>query len=290
MNLTLYKSANNNVNYYLKSISKIKLLAPEEEYNLALEYCTKQNKEAAQQLVVSHLPLVVKVAYSFKGYGIPLMELISEGNIGLMKAVTKFDPYKGYRLSTYAIWWIKAYISDFILNSWSLVKYGTIKSRKKLFFSLKRIKKQLFLENKILSDDDIKQIAHETNLTSRDVIDINAMVSNKDYYLDAPVYEGDSGKNINFSNMLQDESHTPEEAYASKEQETNIKTLIKEVFTLLNDREKEILKYRYLLEKPLSLAEVGAKLNISRERVRQIEAKALARAKDFLKDKAISII
>ncbi len=175
----------NELKRYLSIISKIKSLTPEEEKKLSLEWFEQKNKDSAQQLVISHLPLVVKMAYSYKGYGLSIMDLISEGSIGLMRAVDKFNPYNGNRLSTYAMWWIKAYMADYILNSWSLVKTGTLQGRKKLFFSLNKIKSRLGIFGNSLSREEANLIAKETNTSVRDVEDINSIISSRDLYINA---------------------------------------------------------------------------------------------------------
>ena len=274
----------NELKRYLSIISKIKSLTPEEEKQLSLEWFEKKNKDSAQKLVVSHLPLVVKMAYSYKGYGLSIMDLISEGTIGLMRAVDKFNPYNGNRLSTYAMCWIKAYMSDYILNSWSLVKTGTLQGRKKLFFSLNKVKSRLGIVGNSLSKEEAKLVAKETNTSVKDVEDINSIISSRDLYISASTSNDDNAVST-FENLLPSKEETPEEIVIVNQEQSNIKKMIKSVFKNLNDREKEILTKRYILEKTQSLEEIGKSLGISRERVRQIEVKALQKSREFLSNK-----
>jgi RNA polymerase sigma-32 factor len=269
---------------YLKNISKIQMLSKEEEYNLALEVYNNQDKQSAQKLIISHLPLVVKIAYSYKGYGLSISDLISEGNIGLIRAVAKFDPLKGNRLSTYASFWIKAFITDYILNSWSLVRVGTISARKKLFFSLNKIKNKLGITNHNLTEQNIKAIANEVDVSRQDVIDINNMIVSKDLYLQSSVYQ-DSSDSMTFDEIIANNENNPEQDYANKENTETISKILSQAFEVLNDREKEILKLRYLIENTMTLEEIGEKLNLSRERVRQVEKLALEKAKKFVLNK-----
>ncbi|MCL2567532.1 MAG: RNA polymerase factor sigma-32 [Alphaproteobacteria bacterium] len=264
---------------YLSIISKIKSLTLEEEQQFSRDWFENKNKESAQKLIVSHLPLVVKMAYSYKGYGLSIMDLISEGSIGLMRAVDKFNPYNGNRLSTYAMWWIKAYMTDYILNSWSLVKTGTLAGRKKLFFSLNKIKTRLGIFGHALSKEEAALIAKQTNTSMQDVEDINGIISGRDLYINAKTGDDNQGT---FENLLPSSEENPEETFITKQEEKNTKRMINAVFKVLNDREKEILTKRYIVDKTQSLEEIGKTLGISRERVRQIEMKALAKARDFL--------
>ncbi len=265
---------------YLAQVSKVKLLTEQEELDLANQFYYKKDKAAANKLVVSHLPLVVKIAYSYKGYGLPLIDLISEGNIGLMKAITKFDPTKGYRLSTYAIWWIKAYMADYILNSWSLVKTTTLSARKKLFFSLNKIKKQLNISSTSLSNEEASLIAKESGVSKGDVLEVNNMIYARDAYLDSTL--GSDENSSTLGDVIPDLDLNPEEKYMEKEKSSVEQTSIKQVLEVLDSREKEIIVKRYMQTKPVSLEVLGKALNISRERVRQIEVKALKKAKKFL--------
>ncbi|MDR2007856.1 MAG: RNA polymerase factor sigma-32 [Alphaproteobacteria bacterium] len=265
---------------YLSIISKIKSLTLEEEQAFSKDWLENKNKESAQKLIVSHLPLVVKMAYSYKGYGLSIMDLISEGSIGLMRAVDKFNPYNGNRLSTYAMWWIKAYMTDYILNSWSLVKTGTLSGRKKLFFSLNKIKTKLGIFGNSLSREEVSMIAKQTNTTEADVEDINGIILGRDLYINAKI--GDDSAGSTFENLLPSSEENPEENFITKQEERNTKKMVSDVFKVLNDREKEILTKRYIVEKTQSLEEIGKALGISRERVRQIEMKALAKARELL--------
>ncbi len=280
--LNVINSNGNELKRYLAIISKIKNLTLEEENKLSIEWFENKNKDSAQKLIVSHLPLVVKMAYSYKGYGLSIMDLISEGTIGLMRAVDKFNPYNGNRLSTYAMWWIKAYMSDYILNSWSLVKSGTLQGRKKLFFSLSKIKTKLGIFGNSLSKDEVEIIAKQTNTSERDVQDINSIISSKDLYISSSLSSDDSLEST-FENVIPSKEENPEEIVIANQEKNNIKTAVVSVLKMLNDREKEIITKRYILEKTQSLEEIGKSLGISRERVRQIEVKALSKARDFLK-------
>lgn len=271
---------------YYKDLSKIVMLTPEEEYSLALSVKNERNIPAAQKLIVSYLPLVVKIAYSYKGYGLPMADMISEGNIGLIRAVAKFDPEKGFRLSTYARHWIKAYITDYILNSWSLVKAGTLSGRKKLFFSLNKIKNVLKLDsNNNLTNKDIKAISDYAGVSQNDVIEINNMVSKRDYYLQAPMQTDSS---MTFEDNIESLSNDPETEIAIKQEQNYTKEKISEALQLLSEREQTILKKRYLDENTMSLEKLGSLLNISRERVRQIEVAALKKVKDYFVKNKIS--
>ncbi|MFL1780971.1 RNA polymerase sigma factor RpoH [Candidatus Hepatincolaceae symbiont of Richtersius coronifer] len=271
---------------YMSAISNIKMLEVKEEYDLAIDWVHNKNSQAANKLVVSHLPLVVKLAYSYKGYGISLIDLISEGNIGLIKAVAKFDPYKGFRLSTYAMWWIKAFMTDYILNSWSLVKSGSLAGRKKLFFSLNKVKARLGIAGKAMTDSDANLISQDMKISKKDVIEVNRMINSKDVYLQSLVYNDNSSTTV-IEDTLESNSDTPEELIAKKQEGAHSRYLIKEAFSVLSDREKSILVQRYMSEKPLSLESIGTKLGVSRERVRQIEAGALKKAKSYLASKTI---
>jgi RNA polymerase sigma-32 factor len=281
--------ADTEIKRYLKSISNTQMLSAEEEYNLAIDLYKNKNKLAAEKLLISHLPLVVKIAYSYKNYGLPVADLISEGNIGLMRAITKFDPTKGFRLSTYAMWWIRAYMSSFVLDSWSLVKSGTLLGRKKLFFSLNKIKQSLGITNNNLTEENINSIAQISKTSKQDVIDINNMVVSKDISLNAKLGFSDDSDNT-LEDVLQDSSHNPEEELQEKQQQNYIMVMIKEVLSALSDKEKFILINRYTVEKPLSLEAIGKELGISRERVRQIEQKALIKARSHLQSKNLLLI
>lgn len=266
---------------YLSKVSKIKMLTEEEEKNLSLKWKEESNQQAAQLLMVSHLPLVVKIAYGYKNYGQPVIDLISEGNIGLMKAIYKYDPYKGFRLATYAMWWIKAYITEYILNSWSVVKSGSIAGRKKLFFSLRRLKQKLGIHTQAISEANTEKISSMLNVSKEDVKYVNAMLENKDMSLEAPIYNSE-GSSVVYGELLPDSNYNPEEMFTIKEHSSNTKAAANKAMQVLNTRERFIIEQRFLTENPRSLSDIGKELNLSRERIRQIEQKALQKAKNLL--------
>ena len=273
-------ASNNDLNKYLSFVAKIKMLTEDEEKILAIAYNTKRDQIAFKKLIVSHLPLVVKTAFSFKGYGLALSDLISEGNLGLLRAVEKFDLSKG-RLSTYAIWWIKAYMTDFIINSWSLVKKGTLLARKKLFFSLGKIKKQLGISGDKIKESDAIKVAKQLNVSKQDVMEIEDLVSRRDVSINTKL--GNDGSN-SFDSYIQDKALNVEEVLSNKQVALAYKDAILKAFSVLNDREKYILSNRYLGEKSVSLEVIAKNFSISRERVRQIELAAMKKArKEFVK-------
>ena len=257
---------------YLSQIKKFPMLDAEEEYMLAKNWKERGNLKAAHKLVTSHLRLVAKIAMGYRGYGLPVSELISEGNIGLMQAVKKFDPDKGFRLATYAMWWIKAAIQEYVLRSWSLVKMGTTTAQKKLFFNLKKIKNQIAPEQEgDLRDSQVEEISKRLDVDSEEVINMNRRMMGQEKSLNSPIKVGETEE---WQDWLVDEN-LDQELLLSQQQEFNDrKDLLKNAMTILNDREADILKARRLSENPKTLEELSAKFKISRERVRQIETKA----------------
>jgi RNA polymerase sigma-32 factor len=258
---------------YLAEIRKFPMLAPEEEYMLAKRWQEHQDPEAATRLVTSHLRLVAKIAMGYRGYGLPVSELISEGNIGLMQGVKKFEPDRGFRLATYAMWWIKASIQEYILRSWSLVKIGTTAAQKKLFFNLRRMKGKLnALEDSDLQPEDLKKIATDLGVTEEEVTAMNRrMLKGGDTSLNAPLREEGEGE---WQDWLVDDEPTQDERVA-EQQEADIRhALLREALLTLNDRERHILTQRRLVEEPQTLEELSQEYGISRERVRQIEVRA----------------
>jgi RNA polymerase sigma-32 factor len=231
--------------------------------------------EAAHKLVTSHLRLVAKIAMGYRGYGIPVSDLIAEGNIGLMKAVKKFEPERGFRLSTYAMWWIRAAITEYILKSWSMVKMGTLATQKKLFFSLRRIKRQLnIIDSGELEPEHATELAVHLNVSERDVVEMNRRLAVRDLSLNAPMSrEKDEG--AEFQDALIDESPTPETLTAENQESSYRRTLVRRAMSDLPDRERHILAERWLADEPKTLEELGSVYGISRERVRQLEARAL---------------
>ena len=257
---------------YLEQIKKFPMLDAEEEYMLAKNWKDKGNLKAAHKLVTSHLRLVAKIAMGYRGYGLPVNELISEGNIGLMQAVKKFDPDKGFRLATYAMWWIKASIQEYVLRSWSLVKMGTTTAQKKLFFNLNKIKKQIApTQEGDLKEEHVKEISKRLNVDSNEVVNMNRRMMGQEKSLNDPVK---SGENAEWQDWLVDDSLDQELATSQKQELDEKKELLYSSIDILNDREKEILEARRLNEDPKTLEELSKKYKISRERVRQIETKA----------------
>jgi len=256
---------------YLAQIKKFPMLAAEEEYMLAKNWRTTGNLKSAEKLVTSHLRLVAKIAMGYKGYGLPVNEMISEGNVGLMQAVKKFEPEKGFRLATYAMWWIKASIQEYILRSWSLVKIGTTTAQKKLFFNLKKIKNQLAPRSEgDLRDEHVSEIAKKLDVKKEEVVSMNRRLSGKEHSLNAPI--GEDGDE--WQDWLVDKEMDQELKFAQKEEMDQRKDLLKDSIKILNDREKEILYARRLNDKTTTLEDLSKKYKISRERIRQIETKA----------------
>lgn len=270
---------------YLAEIKQYPILSLAEEYQLAKEVKENQNLQAAHKLVTSHLKLVVKIAFSMRGYGLSLMDLISEGNIGLMHAVKKFDPDLGHRLSTYAMWWIKASIQEFIIKSWSLVKIGTTVAQKKLFFNLKKAKQRILNfhgnGNDVLSDEEVGQIANQLGVTTSEVKEMDVRIGSNDYSLDNPIYNEDG----NQSSLLEyiPETRANQETMLAKAQESGLrKKLFQKAMSELSEREQEIVKARHLNEEQATLEELSQKYQISRERIRQIEARAMEKLKAYV--------
>ena len=260
------------LSFYLAQIKKFPMLDSEEEYMLAKNWRERGNLKAAHKLVTSHLRLVAKIAMGYRGYGLPVGELISEGNIGLMQAVKKFDPDKGFRLATYAMWWIKASIQEYVLRSWSLVKMGTTTAQKKLFFNLKKLKNQIAPgQEGDLRDEQVKEISKRLDVNSDEVVNMNRRMMGQEKSLNAPIKSGETDE---WQDWLVDD-HLDQELQTSQKQEFNDKKdLLYDSIKILNDREKEILEARRLSENPKTLEELSKKYKISRERIRQIETKA----------------
>jgi len=264
-------SSQGGLSVYLEQIKKFPMLAAEEEYMLAKNWRTTGNIKAAEKLVTSHLRLVAKIAMGYKGYGLPVNEIISEGNIGLMQAVKKFEPEKGFRLATYAMWWIKASIQEYVLRSWSLVKIGTTTAQKKLFFNLKKIKNQIAPQSEgDLRPEHVSKIANKLDVKEDEVISMNRRLSGKEFSLNVQV--GEDGDE--WQDWLVDKELDHELKFAHKEEMGQRKELLKNSIKILNDREREILYSRKLNDKPTTLEDLSKKYKISRERVRQIENKA----------------
>ncbi|MBE6451614.1 MAG: RNA polymerase sigma factor RpoH [Alphaproteobacteria bacterium] len=269
---------------YLEQIKKFPVLTEEQEISLIADFKQNGNLESAQKLITSHLRLAAKIALTYKRYGLPMSDLISEANLGLMQAVKKFDESKKVRLATYAIWWIKAAIHDYILKSWSLVKIGTIAAQKKLFYNLNKIKARLGIyENKELEPKVVKQIAQELVVEEQDVIEMNRRISG-DKSLNVCVYqdEDETKEKIDF---LADTSQNIEAKVANKQEMSYKRKILNQALSVLNERELFIVKQRMLTDDPVTLDEIGAELNISRERVRQIEKRAFEKISEAVKAK-----
>jgi len=265
-------SSEGNLAIYLQEIKKFPILTADEEYMLAKRYKEHGDTKAAHKLVTSHLRLVAKIAMGYRGYGLPVTDLISEGNVGIMQAVKKFDPERGFRLATYAMWWIRAQIQEYVLHSWSLVKIGTTAAQKKLFFNLKKLKNQLSsIDSGDLSPENAREIATRLNVKEAEVLDMNNRLFSGDQSLNVRV--GDEG-DAEWQDMLVDSHDTQDNILANSNELSFRKKIFEQALEVLNEREKEIIKLRKLQDKPVKLEELSKKFNISRERVRQIEEKA----------------
>ena len=265
-------SSEGSLSHYLQQIKKFPMLTEKQEINLANKWRDEGDTSAAHQLVTSHLRLVAKIAMGYRGYGLPVTELISEGNIGLMQAVKKYDPDKGFRLATYAMWWIRAAIQEYVLKSWSLVKIGTTAAQKKLFFNLKKLKNQLSdYSDGNLKPHQVKEIADRLNVSEKEVSEMEGRMSGNDYSLNAVVSaEGEE----EWQDWLVDEDADHEIKIAENEEISKRKELLSKAINILNDREKNIIKDRKLSEDPKTLDELSKEYKISRERIRQIEERA----------------
>ncbi|QQN75647.1 RNA polymerase sigma factor RpoH [Croceicoccus sp. YJ47] len=263
------------LNRYLSEIKKFPVLKPEQEYMLAVRYKEHEDREAAAQLVTSHLRLVAKIAMGYRGYGLPVSDLISEGNVGLMQGVKKFEPDRGFRLATYAMWWIKASIQEYILRSWSLVKMGTTAAQKKLFFNLRRMKKNLeAFEDTDLHPDDVKTIATDLGVPEQEVVNMNRrMLMGGDSSLNVSM-RGDEEGASQWQDWLTDDRPLQDETVADAEEKSVRHEMLVDAMDVLNDREKHILTERRLTENPQTLEELSQVYDVSRERIRQIEVRA----------------
>ncbi len=270
---------------YLAQIKKFPMLDAEEEYMLAKNWKETGNLKSAEKLVTSHLRLVAKIAMGYKGYGLPINEMISEGNIGLMQAVKKFEPEKGFRLATYAMWWIKASIQEYILRSWSLVKIGTTTAQKKLFFNLKKLKNQIAPRTDgDLKDEHVTEIAKKLDVSENEVVSMNRRLAGKEHSLNAPI--GEDGDQ--WQDWVVDKDMDQELQFAQQEEMDQRKDLLKDSIKILNEREKEILYSRRLTDEPLTLEDLSKKYKISRERIRQIENKAFEKLQKHMINSAKS--
>ena len=265
---------------YLDEIRRFPMLEPSEEYMLAKRWREHGDREAAHKLVTSHLRLVAKIAMGYRGYGLPISEVVSEGNVGLMQAVKRFEPDKGFRLATYAMWWIKAAIQEYILRSWSLVKMGTTANQKKLFFNLRKAKGRISaLDEGDLKPDQVKQIATRLGVTEQDVVDMNRRLGG-DASLNAPLREEGEGE---WQDWLVDDSASQEQTLVAEEEGQNRLGALREALGVLNPRERRIFEARRLTEDPITLEELSTEFGVSRERVRQIEVRAFEKVQEAVK-------
>jgi len=270
-----------NLSRYLQDIRKYPMLSPEEELALAYRWRDHEDREAAHKLVTSHLRLVAKIAMGYRGYGLPVGELISEGNVGMMQAVKRFDPDRGFRLATYAMWWIRAAIQEYILHSWSLVKMGTTAAQKKLFFNLRRLKGQMqAIDEGDLKPEQVAKIAKDLDVPEQDVINMNRRLAAPDHSLNAPVRMDSEGE---WQDWLVDESDSQEVAIAEREEMSGRQALLANALKTLNDRERHILIERRLKDDPTTLEDLSQQYDISRERVRQIEVRAFEKLQKAMK-------
>ena len=275
-----------NLSRYLQEIRKYPMLTAEEELALSCRWRDHEDVEAAHKLVTSHLRLVAKIAMGYRGYGLPIGELISEGNVGMMQAVKRFDPDRGFRLATYAMWWIRAAIQEYILHSWSLVKMGTTAAQKKLFFNLRRLKGQMAaIDEGDLQPEQVTKIAKMLDVPEQDVVSMNRRLAAPDHSLNAPVRSDSEGE---WQDWLVDEAESPETTIADSEELSGRKALLSNALQTLNERERHILMERRLKDEPTTLEELSQQYNISRERVRQIEVRAFEKLQKAIKAAAVA--
>ena len=275
----------NNLSRYLHEIRQFPMLEQEEEYMLAKRWVEHQDVDAAHRLVTSHLRLVARIAMGYRGYGLPVNELISEGNVGMMQAVKRFDPEKGFRLATYAMWWIRASIQEYILHSWSLVKIGTTAAQKKLFFNLRRMKHKIqAIEDGDLSPEHVTKIADELRVSEDEVVQMNRRLAAPDRSLNAPIRIEGEGE---WQDWLADESESQETLYGEREELERRRTMLAGAMGVLNDREQRILHERRLREDPATLEDLSQEFGVSRERIRQIEVRAFEKLQRAVREAVV---
>ena len=275
----------NNLTRYLQEIRQFPMLQPEQEYMLAKAWREHEDTDSAHQLVTSHLRLVAKIAMGYRGYGLPLSELISEGNVGMMQAVKRFDPERGFRLATYAMWWIRAAIQEYILHSWSLVKMGTTAAQKKLFFNLRRLKGQLqAIDEGDLPPETVTEIATKLDVPEQDVVSMNRRLAGADHSLNAPLRADGDGE---WQDWLVDDTESQEIRLADRQVLEKRRTLLRNAMKHLNDRERHILNERRLRDNPTTLEDLSQHYGISRERVRQIEVRAFEKLQKAMRNAAM---
>ena len=280
-------SAESGLSHYLEEIRRFPMLEPQQEYMLARSWREHGDREAAHQLVTSHLRLVAKIAMGYRGYGLPISEVVSEGNVGLMQAVKRFEPEKGFRLATYAMWWIKAAIQEYILRSWSLVKMGTTANQKKLFFNLRKAKGKISaLEEGDMRPDQVALIAKRLGVTLQDVVDMNRRLGG-DVSLNAPVRnDGDTGE---WQDWLVDDREDQESVLARHEEKDNRHQALTDALTVLNERERRIFEARRLADEPVTLEDLATEFGVSRERVRQIEVRAFEKVQKAVRNRVTAM-
>ncbi|ALE02838.1 RNA polymerase sigma factor RpoH [Bartonella ancashensis] len=275
------------ISRYLEEIRRFPMLKPKEEYMLAKRYQKYNDLKAAHRLVTSHLRLVAKIAIGYRGYGLPIGEVISEGNIGLMQAVKRFEPERGFRLATYAMWWIKASIQEYVLRSWSLVKVGTTSNQKRLFFNLRKLKSKLqAFDNSDLNAEQVKKIATKLNVTEDEVVSMNHRLSG-DVSLNTPLRTGDDERG-EWQNLLIDDANSQEQVLIEQDEHNKRRSVLMSAMNILNERERRIFQARRLSDPTLTLEDLSAEFNISRERVRQIEMRAFEKVQNFIKASFLS--
>ena len=278
-------SSESNLSRYLQEIRRFPMLQPEEEFMLAKAWREHGDSQAAHKLVTSHLRLVAKIAMGYRGYGLPLSELISEGNVGMMQAVKRFEPDRGFRLATYAMWWVRAAIQEYILHSWSLVKIGTTAAQKKLFFNLRRLKGQMqAIDDGDLSPEHVNKIATTLDVSEQEVVDMNRRLASPDHSLNAPLRVDGEGE---WQDWLEDERANQEIVLADQEESGKRRKLLVDAMKGLNERERDILAERRLRDNPTTLEDLSQKYGISRERVRQIEVRAFEKLQKAVRNAAL---
>lgn len=270
----------NSLETYLAQINRFPLLTQDEEFQLAVKYRKYDDIEAAHKLITSNLRFVVKVAFEYKSYGVKIQDLVQEGNIGLMMAVKKFNPYKGYRFISYAIWWIRAYMQNFIIKTWSLVKIGTTQAQKKLFYKIGKVRKALESDGE--NDKRYERLARDLDVAKEDIIEMEQRMSSRDLSLDAPF---DEGQELTHLDLLKEESPNQEEAIGQEEEKKIREREVQNALKRLNEKEVYVIKSRIMAEEPLTLQQIGDHLKLSRERVRQIEGEALRKLKKEFGDR-----
>ena len=274
------------LNRYMQDIRKFPMLEPEQEYMLAKRWVDHEDTDAAHQMVTSHLRLAAKIAMGYRGYGLPQAEVISEANVGLMQAVKRFDPEKGFRLATYAMWWIRASIQEYVLRSWSMVKLGTTSAQKKLFFNLRKAKNRIgALEEGDLRPENVERIAHDLGVTEAEVVSMNRRLSGGDASLNATVGSDGEGT-MQWQDWLEDENADQAGDYEKRDELESRRELLAEAMDVLNDREKDILVQRRLQDKPITLEDLSGQYSVSRERIRQIEVRAFEKLQERMRSLA----